>query len=167
MELKATLEQLKESKEFKDWDKKNPGVFFSYALTMLEDNIEQSWQFGFYNKSTDKMMTFIIGQNTIETNEEEEIFKKPDTEVKPIEIKSIKISFKDILKKASDFQKKKYSKELPNKTIAILQNLEKYDTIWNITYITQSFSTINLKINPESGKIVNDSIESIMGFIKK
>ncbi|MAG72193.1 MAG: hypothetical protein CL471_18165 [Acidobacteria bacterium] len=134
---------------------------------MLEDNKEQPWQFGFYNKSKDKVITFIVHQEKIEMQEEEEIFKKPDTKIKQIDIEKITISFKEILKKTEEFIKKKYPKELSNKTIAILQGLDKYGTVWNLTYITHSFNTINIKASPEDGKILHDKIESIMGFIKK
>ena len=167
MELKSVLKQLKESKEFTVINKKNPDIFFSYAFKMLEGNKEQLWQLGFYHKSTDKVITFVVKENTIEILEEESIFKKPDTEVKPIEIKKVKISFENILKATEEFRKKKYPNELTNKTIVILQNLHDYGTIWNITFITYSFNTLNIKINVENGKIVHHSISPLMNFIKK
>ena len=99
--------------------------------------------------------------------QEEEIFKKPDTEVKPIEIEKAKLLFEKILKKAEEFQKKKYPKELVSKTIAILQNLEQFGTVWNITFVMHSFRTLNMKINPESGEILHHNLESLMDFVKE
>ena len=86
MELKEALGKLEESKEFKAWNKKTQDTFFSYAMKVIEENQEQPWNFGFYRKSTDKIVAFTIDKE-IEKQEEEEIFKQEDTEVKPIQIK--------------------------------------------------------------------------------
>lgn len=163
MDLDQSLKKLKESKQFKDWNKKNLETFFSYALKTSDND---TLQLGFYNKKTDKMTTFIINKE-IEMQQEEEIFKKPGMEVNPINMDKIKIPFKKILRKAEEFQKKKYPKELVSKTIAILQNLEQYGNTWNITYVMHSFKTLNMKINPENGKILHHSLESLMDFVKK
>jgi len=167
MELKQALEQVKNSTKFKDWNKKNPDTFFSYAFKIVEKNKEQPWQLGFYHKSTDKVVTFVADNDEIEMQKEEEIFKKPDMQVKPLEIDKIKIPFKKILKITEEFCKKEYPNEIVNKTIAILQNLEEYGNIWNITYITASFKTLNIKVNVKNSKIVHHSIESLMSFAKK
>jgi len=167
MELNQALKKLKESKEFKNWNNKNQDNFFSYAFKMLENSKSSPWQLGFYHKTTDKVMTFIVDEAEIKIEQEEEVFKKPDMEVKQINIKKAKISFEKILKKAEEFKKEKYPKELVSKTIAILQNLEEYETIWNITYVMHSFKTLNMKISPENGKVLHHSLESLMDFIKK
>jgi len=167
MGLKSLLKKLKKSNYFIEWSKSNPDNFFSYAFKTIENDKESPWQFGFYHKSTDKMTTFILENNSVEIQEEEEIFKKPDMKVMPIDIKKIKMPFEKILKKAEELQKNEYPKELISKTIAILQNLEEYATIWNITYVTQSFKTLNIKVNPENGKIISHDLESLMSLIKK
>ncbi len=167
MGLKHALKILKESKEFKEWSSNNKGSFFSYAFKMDEADNEGQWQLGFYHTETDKVTPFIIGKNNVELHEEEEIFKKPETKVEPINIKKVKLPFKEILKKAEEFQKKHYSAELVDKTISILQNIEKYSTIWNITCVTRSFRTLNMKISPENGKIESHDISSLMDLIKK
>ena len=124
MGLKSALKKLGESIEFKDWSKKNPDNFLSYALKIIEEKKESPWQLGYYHKSTDKLETFVVNENTIEVQKEEEIFKKPDTKIRPIDMQKIKLPFKKILKNIDKFQKDKYPKELISKTIAILQNLE-------------------------------------------
>ncbi|MBU90431.1 hypothetical protein CMO94_02715 [Candidatus Woesearchaeota archaeon] len=167
MELKQALKRLKESKEFKDLSNKNKDIYFSYALIMFDGNEDSQWQLGFYHKSTDKMITFIVDKDEIKMEKEEEIFKKPGIEVKKLDIEKAKIPYDEILKKAEDFQKKKYPKELVSKTIAILQNLEEYGHIWNITFVTHTFNTLNMKINPENGEIVHHNLQSLMDFVQK
>ena len=167
MGLKQALKRLKESKEFKDLSKKIKEIYFSYALIMIEDDKTAPWQIGFYHKSTDKMITFVVDKNEIKIHEEEEIFKKPGMEVKKIDMEKVKIPYNELLKKAEDFRKNKYPKELVSKTIAILQNLKEYGNIWNITYVMQSFKTLNMKINADNGKILSQEIQSLMDFVKK
>jgi hypothetical protein len=84
-----------------------------------------------------------------------------------VDIEKVKIPFKDILKITEEFRKKGYSKELVNKTMVILQNLGSHGIIWNITYVTHAFNTLNIKVNAESGKIMKHSLDSIMSFVKK
>ncbi len=167
MELHQALKKLKASPEFKEWDEKSKNNFFSYAFKMIEPNKDYPWSLGFYYETTDKITTFIVNQDSIDSKAEEEAFKKPGTKIKPIDLKKVELTFENILKKAKEFQKQKYSQELVNKTIAILQNPDKYDTIWNLTLITLTFKTINLKINPQNGKIIHHTIESLMDFAEK
>ena len=167
MDLMSALKRLKQSKEFSSLGEKIEGIYFSYAMTMLENNKSTPWRLGFYHKSTDKMMTFIVDEDEIKMEKEEEIFKKPGMEVKKVDIEKIKIPHDEILKKAEEFRKNKHPHELARKTIVILQNLGEFGNIWNITYVTHSFKTLNIKINAENGKILHHSLESLMDFVKK
>ena len=167
MELQQALKKLKESTEFKEWNEKTKNNFFSCAFKMIEDKQDPPWSLGFYHKTTDKITTFVVNKDSIDPQAEEEAFKKPDTEIKPIDIQKAELTFENILKKAEEFRKQEYPQELVNKTIAILQNLEEYGTIWNVTLITLAFKTINLKINPKNGRIIYHSIDSLMDFAEK
>ena len=111
MELNQALEKLKQSTEFKNITEKSKDIYFSYAMIMLENEKIGPWQLGFYNKSTDKMITFVVDNNEIKTEKEEEIFKKPETQVNEVDLKKAKIAYIEILKKAEEFQKKEYPKE--------------------------------------------------------
>ncbi|MEK6949705.1 MAG: hypothetical protein AABX34_05765 [Nanoarchaeota archaeon] len=164
MEPQKTLKKLKESAVFAEWSKKNPDNFFSYALKILEGKEEQPWQLGFYLKEKDKMASFTINPGNIEMQKEEEVFKKPDMEVNPIDIKNVKLDFNKILEKAELFKKEKYPDELASKTIAILQNLESYGDIWNITFVTFSYNVLNLKLSAETGRVLYSHLESLMDF---
>ena len=167
MELDEAFKKLQQSREFRSWNKENKDVFASFALKMLENGKEDDWHFGFYHESTEKIATFILGNDKIEFIQEEEIFKKPDDKIIPIDFKKSKISLKKILEHTSKALKDKYPSELVNKTIAILQNVDENGTIWNITYLTNSYKTINFIVNPENIKIIRESMESLTSLIKK
>ena len=164
MEPQKTLKKLKESDIFAEWSKKNPDSFFSYALKIMEPSAEEPWQLGFYIKSKDKMASFVVKENNIGMQQEEEVFKKPDMEVKPITLDNIKLAFKEILELANRFKKEKYPGETASKTIAILQNLEIYGDIWNITFVTLSYNVLNMKLSAETGRVLYSHLESLMSF---
>ena len=52
------------------------------------------------------------------------------------------------------------------KIIMLIQNHNKLGNIWNITYVTESFKTLNIKIDAASGKIVRDELIELFQFKK-
>ena len=162
MDFKTSLKKLKESSEFKKWISKNKKSYLTYAFTMIENSEKSEWQIGYYDKKLDKVTVFNINNN-VEINPEQDIFKKPGESIKKINIKDVKFGLDDVLKKANDIKEKKYPKEIVTKTIAILQNI-KLGQLWNITFITTSFSTINIKIDAKTGKIIKHELISLFQF---
>ncbi len=162
MNFKTVLKKLKESSEFKEWISKNKEAYLTYAFTMIENLENSEWQIGYYDKKLDKVTIFTINGN-IEINPEQDVFKKPGTSVKKINLKDVKFGLDDSLKKANDIKEKKYSKETITKTIAILQNID-LGQLWNITLITSSFNTINIKIDAKTGKTVKHELISLFQF---
>ena len=98
---------------------------------------------------------------------QQEIFKKPDMDVREIDLDKVKLTFAEIIDKASGFQKEKYPKEETDKIIAILQNLEEFGNVWNITVITNSFKTLNMKVSAEDGRVLEHKLSSIFEFRKE
>ena len=165
MEFKKALSKLEESSEFKKWREKNKDDYFSYAFCELSD-AGGEWQIGYYNKKNDKITTFVINEK-IEIMPQEEVFKKPDMKVNKIDLNKVKLTFAEIVDKAIEFQKENYPKEVVDKTIAILQNLEEFGNVWNITFITRSFNTLNIKMNAGNSKVLKHKLSSIFEFRKE
>ncbi len=162
MDFKTALKKLKNSSEFKKWVFKNKKSYLTYAFTMIENSEKSEWQIGYYDKKLDKVTVFTINNN-IKINPEQDIFKKPGTAVKKINLKDVKFSLDKVLKKAQTIKEKKYPKELVTKTIAILQNIE-LGQLWNITLITSSLNTINIKIDAKTGKTIKHELVSLFQF---
>jgi len=162
MEFKTALTKLKQSNEFKKWISKNKEAYLTYAFTMIENSGKSEWQIGYYDKKLDKVTVFTINDN-IEINPRQDVFKKPGASVKKINLRDVKFGLDNALKKANDIKKKKYPKELITKTIAILQNIE-LGQLWNITIITSSFNTINIKIDAKTGKTIKHELVSLFQF---
>ena len=167
MDLKPALKNLEESKEFKMWRKKNKKTYISYAFKIPQEMGSNDWQFGFYNSKKDKITTFVITGDSIKIRPEEEIFKKEDMKVKKIQLDKVNLTFDNAIGKADEFQQKKFSKDKSIKTIVILQNSQEFGDIWNITYITEAFNTLNMKIDASNGKMLEHNLSSILSFRKE
>ncbi|MEK6943051.1 MAG: hypothetical protein AABX00_03245 [Nanoarchaeota archaeon] len=166
MDFKHALQKLEESKDFKKWKKSNSHVYFSHAFKIPQEMPDNEWHLGFYNKKNDKITTFMVNGET-QTRQEDEVFKKDEKAISEVDIKKIKVTIEEALEKAKEFQQLNYPKEMPIKTIAILQNIKPHGNIWNLTYITQAFNTLNMKIDASTGKILDHNHSSIFSFRKE
>jgi len=167
MDLKPSLKKLEESSDFKKWHQKNKSTYLSYVFKIPQEMNEAEWQFGFYDRKKDRITTFILNNNDVKIRPEEEIFKKEGMEVEAIKLDRIKLTFENAVAKASEFQQKNFPKDKSIKTIAILQNIEKMGNIWNITYVTGAFNTLNMKIDAATGKVLEHSLSSVFSFRQK
>lgn len=166
MELKSAFNKLEESQDFKKWNSRHKGTYFSYAFKILQE-MPNEWQLGFYDKKKDKITTFIVLDDGIKTRPEEEIFKKEGMEVNRIQLDKVNLTFAGAISKAGEFQQKTYPKDKSIKTIAILQNIEKFGNVWNITYITEAFNTLNMKIDASNGRVLEHNLSSVFSFRKE
>ncbi|MBW2989192.1 hypothetical protein KY358_02630 [Candidatus Woesearchaeota archaeon] len=162
MEIIEVLNRLEEDKEFKEWHSRNKESFLAHVFKMLDDANKDDWQAGYYNPD-DTITTFIIIPESIKIAETENIFKRPDAKIRKLEKDKIKVDITEALQTAEKTQAKEYSNEVPFKIITILQRLE-IGQVYNITYVTQSFKTLNFKVDSSNGKLLEKSLKSIMDF---
>ena len=167
MELKDSFKKLQESQDFRKWRQKNKNAYFSYAFKIPQEMGLNDWQLGFYDEKKDKITTFVVENENIKVRPEEEIFKKEETKVEGIQLNKVKLTFDNAIEKANEFQQKNFPKDKSIKTIVILQNISKLGNIWNITYVTEAFNTLNMKIDASSGKILEHAISSVFSFRKE
>ena len=165
IKLMDAYEKLESSEIFIEWKMENEDSYLVHFFTMVDSkDVAQDWQIGYYNPHKDMVVTFIVGQKDIVMNPQTEVFKEHKG-IKTFDINLVKINFeqaKDISKRV---QQEKYSAHLPLKTIFLLQNIED-GQVWNVTYITQSFKTLNIRIDSDNGDIVSDKIVEIFNFDK-
>ncbi|MCK4521009.1 MAG: hypothetical protein KAU20_00415, partial [Nanoarchaeota archaeon] len=67
---------------------------------------------------------------------------------------------------ADKLQKTEYKGNDPLKIIVILQNIES-KTLYNITYITQTFNTLNMRVDAGNKKILKKELTPLMQFRAK
>ncbi len=167
MDIKPALKKLEESPKFRSWKQKHKGAYFSYAFKIPQEMSPEEWQVGFYDSKKDKITTFMINGNAFTIKPEEDIFKKEETKVNEVNLSKVKLTFENVIERSDSFQKENFPKDKSIKTIAILQNVSNLGNVWNITYVTEAFNTLNMKIDASSGKVLEHNLASIFSFRKE
>ena len=153
MNFKELIEKVESSEEFKEWHKSNKDYFLAHFFRILE---EDNWQIGYSNGEEVASITL----NPLVIEEHQEINKKPGSKVLPLNIENYKIDFNKAKEIFFNLLKEKYIGENLFKTIVIVQNIDGVN-LYNITGLTHSFKTLNVKIDTE-GKILDDSLIALV-----
>lgn len=162
MVLNKLYNKLLESKFFKDWKTENKDDYLVNFFKFYESGVDTPWQIGFFNKETDLMTTFVM-EDEIIMNPPSEVFKKDDT-IDELNLEEVKVDFQDALNTAKKFQEEGHPGEKPMKIVILLQN-KQGSTHYNITYITQTLKTLNIKISAiEDIKILDSKVTNLMDF---
>lgn len=162
MDLKQIILDLEHSNEFKQWNKNNPDFFLAHIFVMLDDANKDVFQIGFYNSKTEKMTTFIVDNEKISLIEDQEVLKSEGT-IQELIIDDIKTSVEDALLASNKIKNDKYKNEMIAKKFFIVQKTDLGD-IFNITFFTASFKTINIKISTVDCTILKESMSDLMTF---
>ena len=163
MNFIKVLSELEDSKEFKEWKKEHSLSYLTYGFMMISPDVKKEWQIGYYNPDLDKITTFAVSDE-ITRNPDSEIFKDKK-KVQELEKDKVNITLDSALEKADKIQKEKYSAHEPLKKIAILQKLN-IGQVWNITFITKTFKTLNIKVSSEDGEVLKYDLIDLFKFDK-
>ncbi len=157
MDFLKEIKDLEQTTEFKEWKDANNAYYLTHVFFMTAAPVE----IGYYNPESDQIVTF-EKKETIHRSDPQEAFKEK-RKILPLIVSKIKVSYEEALEIASKHKSEKYPKEEINKTIAILQNLQ-IGQVYNITQVTTTFKTVNMKINTESGELIASEIQSILNL---
>ena len=157
--VKEKLSIMEDSDRFKDWRKKNPDSYLTHAFCMHDGTSIDEWQFGYYNKSRDKIATFVLDDD-VSLMPESDVLKKDDL-LNKLDIENVKVDVTKALEISKKCQEEKYKGQIPLKTIILLQHLNE-GLVWNITYLTVAFKTLNIKVSAIDGKIADSSLKSLI-----
>lgn len=162
MEFKEAIEKVEKSSDFIKWKTANDN-FLTHAFVMLDEANKDIWQFGYFDKKTKKITTFILEKENTSIIPAQDILETGN-EIIPLNTADVKISAEQAVKTANDFRKSNYAGEIVAKAFFIIQKSP--EAVYNITFFTQSFKTINIKVSAFDGKIIEYSSQSLMGFDK-
>jgi hypothetical protein len=156
MNLKETYEKVTKSKCFDNFG------YLAHFFVMLNDELKpaEDWQIGFYNKETKEVESFTAGKE-VSVAEKSKAFRHDVKDVQELDLSRVKIEFDKALEIAKKFQEEKYKTQPPKNGIVLLQVLDFIPT-WNITFITLAFSTLNIKINAETGDVYKHDFGSLL-----
>lgn len=160
MKFSEAYNSLQKDPVFLDWQIDNPEHYMAHGFIMLGGQVVPEWQIGYYNKREDRIIVFTIG-DAVTMNPPSEVFKK-DSGVRELVLDGVYDS-EEALAAAEKVRKEKYKGHEPIKTIMLLQHL-KQGQVWNITFVTQTFSVCNIKLEAETLTVLSDSCDSLLGW---
>jgi hypothetical protein len=164
MNVKEVIKSLKKSKDFIQWKSKNKKSYLSHLFMLIEKSKPSVWEIGFFNPENNSITVFEIHSEKITARDPEEAFKQEHTKILEVDETKIKSSLEEILETCEELRTNKY-KLLPSlKVIVVLQKLD-IGQVWNITLLTQSFKILNVKIDTETKKIIDDKTVSIIEHV--
>ncbi|MEM4247241.1 MAG: hypothetical protein QXR48_03355 [Candidatus Woesearchaeota archaeon] len=163
MELKEVLSMIEKSNEFSEWRKTHEKAYLAHAFVMMDEANKDVWQIGYYDAEKSLMSTFVVAPDKIAIIPDQEVFKARQKilELKPEEVR---LSVKEAMEKAEKTRNEKFKNELPAKTFFIIQDIEEHGPVFNITYFTQTFKTINIKLSTKNGKIFHATCQALAAF---
>ena len=157
MLIKEILERVESSKEFKTWKKTD------YYLAYMFASNRENWQVGYYNKNNENMTSFQVSE-VISKLPESEVFKEKKI-VRKLELEKVKVDFEEAVNKCTEEHKRLHQMGLISKQIIILQHL-KQGQVWNITFLTTTMNTTNIKLDSSTGKIISKETFSLGDLLK-
>ncbi len=163
MELKEVLASVEKSSEFKSWRKSHSKAYLAHAFVMMDEANKDSWQIGYFDSENSLMSTFVASSGKIEIIPDQEVFKS-EHRIEQLEPDKVKLTVKEALDVAEKHRKENYPKEITAKSFFIIQVVEAHGQVFNITYFTATFKTINIKISTENGKVLHHSCETLAAF---
>jgi len=161
MKMSEAFEELNTSKEYNEFQKENKS-YLAHAFAMFPAGEEPKWQFGYYNESTDKIISFET--DPVKQLPEEEVFKKEGT-LKQLDMTAVKIKAEEAIEKAMTFQKEKFSAEQITRTILILQHLD--IQLYNFTLVSSTLNMLNVRIDATTGEVYSHQLQNILSLRKE
>ncbi len=162
MSLEEQKQLVESSGVFHEWSKSNKGNYFYMIFAMFEAKGCAVPEFSYYNPKIKKATVFGT-ENGVSIITEDKIFggKIP----KPLSLDNVKLEFGEALEAATKVQQEHYKAETPLKNIVILQVQDK-KPIWNVTFLTYAFSTLNIKIDAHSGACKGHSMKKLFELVE-
>ena len=159
MKPKDALAKLHTDGTFSTWRGDHPDTILAHIF-LESDNI----QIGYFDPVKNNMTTFVLGEE-LKMIPDQEILKG-NSEIQELDINEVIVSPQEALEAADALRKTHYTDERVLKSLSILQNFDG-SCVYNITYFTMTFKTVNIKVSAIDASIINHSIGSLAGFDKK
>jgi len=163
MELHDVLIVLEKSAAFKDWRTMHPDAFLAHAFVMLDEPNQHIWQVGYFDEAKNTMSTFVVQGTSIDLIPDQDVLKA-EQRITPLNPADVTLPVAEALAIAQKTRMQHYAREQPAKTFFIIQHLPEHGSVFNITFFTASFKTINIKLSTKDGAVVHHSMQSLASF---
>jgi hypothetical protein len=158
MEIIKLIYGVESGDVFKKWKEEHKNSFLASVFGMTGN---EDMTLNYYDKSTDKMYSFSCKAPLAPVEQD---FVKSSEEILSVRAETLKITIDEALKKAYSTAEKNYSEQRLVRTIFALQVLGGKQ-VWNITFLTGDYQTINIRIDSISGDVIEHSIAKLSEFM--
>ena len=150
MKIQPYIEKLNNSKEFKEFVRKNPNSYFSAGFFVLDFiNKKSMHQIDYFIPEKNKIQTFILDDNEIISKESETVNEKIPKKIGS----NINLDL-DILKGlVEDEMKNRTITNKIQKIIAVIENING-KLIWNLNCITNDMGVMKVHIDDNDHSIL-------------
>ncbi len=162
MKVKEAVEKVEKDTEFKRWHKKNSKSYLAHVFKIVDEVNGNIWQVGYYNEDG-TVTTFLLEGEDLKMLDAEEIFQKEKKKVHRLDLTKVKFDIDEALEIAKKFQEENVKGNDAAKIMLILQNVAGH-IIYNITYITLAFNTLNMKIDAANKKVISHELTPMLQF---
>ena len=163
MEFADVLKAVEQCAEHGEWRKTHAKAFLAHAFVMLDEANKNTWQVGYFDDATSTMSTFVTDGKKIDVIPDQEVLKA-EQQILPLNADEVKLPVAEALTLAQKAKMQHYPQEMPAKTFFIIQNIAAHGQVFNVTYFTVSFKTINIKLSTTDGKVVHHSMQALAAF---
>lgn len=153
---------VEDSDVFRNWHKKHTNSYLCAFFRNIgnTDNIE--WQVHYYWPENDTITVFSVGAEIKIIEEDSLILKKDNDRVEELKLDNVNVDLFRALEIADNYRKENYPKEETVKRLVILQKLKRI--VWNITCMTLSVNLLNVKVDAESGEVIEESMGPLLKY---
>jgi len=167
MDVKDFLARVEGSLVFKEWKQSHESNFLAHVFVMLdglkrESLVSGDCQVGFFDSVKGFMATFFVDGGNVRVVVDQEILKS-DLGIFELDVGKISVSVDSVLDCACSVLCKDYANAGVLRTFFIVQQLRGVP-VFNITFFTLNFKTVNVKVSAVDGSVVHHSSASVAEF---
>ena len=137
------------------------------AFYMQSQQFEPHWQFGFFCDETQKITSFVVNEQAVSENNADDAMKEPDAAVLTLDMAQIQISETEAYATALTLAQIEYKGAVPQVKIFLLQHDTQLGHVWNITFVTQDYQVLNIKIAAQTGVVLTHNAHSLLDMQAK
>ena len=166
-ELAALHDALVQANVFQEWYREHPNAYLC-SFFQIGNGGQEGWQVDYYDKAADEMTAFAISRDakSVALNEaNSKVFKEAGQVVDELRLEKVQVPLSDAMTTAEETAGKYYPGEVVAKKIIILQRIEREQ--FNITFLTTSLCTINVRINAANGEVLSHTRDAIGMQLRK
>ncbi len=132
------------------------------AFFMQSQQVEPYWQFGYFDDETENITTYVMKPEGIIAQKPDETMKEPESVIHSLDMEGVTIFEVEAHKIAMGVVTIEYNAIPVSVQIYLLQNDAELGPIWNITFITNTYEVVNVKIDVREGVVLRHKKHSLL-----